>query len=79
MSIRGQDIEFSNSITALGSCIDENLTFDEHVNNICLKASRQISALQRLTGVIDMPGRKAIYNTRTSSHPCVFLIDIVLY
>ena len=51
------------SITALGICIDENLTFDEHVNNICLKASRQISALQRLTGFIDMPGRKAIYNS----------------
>ena len=45
VSIRGQDIEFSKSITALGICIDENLTFDEHVNNICLKASRQISAL----------------------------------
>ena len=63
VSIRGQDIEFSKSITALGICIDENLTFDEHVNNICLKASRQISALQRLTGFIDMPGRKAIYNS----------------
>ena len=40
VSIRGQDIELSKSITALGICIDENLTFDEHVNNICLKASR---------------------------------------
>ena len=57
VSIRGQEITFSKSITALGICIDENLTFDEHVNNICLKASRQISALQRLTNFIDMPGR----------------------
>ena len=64
VSIRGQDIEFSKSITALGICIDENLTFDEYVNNICLKASRQISALQRLAGFhFDMPGRKAIYNS----------------
>ena len=63
VSIRGQHIEFSKSITALGICIDENLTFDEHKNNICLKASRQISALQRLIGFIDMPGRKAIYNS----------------
>ena len=29
--IRGQDIDFSKSITALGICIDENLTFDNHV------------------------------------------------
>ena len=61
--IRGQENEFSKLITALGICIDENITFDEHVNTICLKASRQISALQRLTGFIDMPGRKAIYNS----------------
>ena len=52
VSIRGQEIIFSKSITALGICIDENLTFDEHVNNICLKASRQISALQRLTNLL---------------------------
>ena len=56
--IQGQQIEFSKSITTLGICIDENLTFDEHVNNICLKASRQISALQRLTGLLDMPSTK---------------------
>ena len=51
-----QDIDFSKSITALGICIDENLTFDNHVNNICLKASRQIGALQ-----LDLPSRRAIY------------------
>ena len=63
VSVQGKEIEFSKSITALGICIDENLTFDEHVNDICTKASRQISALQRLTGFIDMSGRKAIYNS----------------
>ena len=61
--IQGQQIEFSKSITTLGICIDEDLTFDEHVKNICLKASRQISALQRLTGLLGMPSRKAIYNS----------------
>ena len=61
LSIRGQDIDFSESITTLGICIDENLTFDIHVNNICLKASRQISALQRLTGLfICLAGRQFI-------------------
>ena len=63
VSIRGQDIDFWEPITALGICIDENLTFDIHVNNICLKASRQISASQRLTGLLDLPSRKAIYNS----------------
>ena len=63
VSIRGQDVDFSRSITALGICIDENLTFDNHVNNICLKASRQIGALQRLTGLFDLPSRRAIYTS----------------
>ena len=63
VSVQGQEIEISKYITALGMCIDQNLTFNEHVNDICSKASRQISALQRLTGFIDMPGRKAIYNS----------------
>ena len=52
---------FLESITALGICIDENLIFDKHVNNICLKAARQISALERMAGLLDMPSRKAIY------------------
>ena len=63
VSIRGQDINFFKSITALGICIDENLTFDNHVNNICSKASRQINALQRLTGILDLPSRRAIYTS----------------
>ena len=55
-------------MSALGICIDGNLTFDLHIDNICLKARRQISALQRLTGSLDLPSRKAIYNSSISSH-----------
>ena len=67
VSVQGQEIEFSKSITALGICIDENITFDERVNNICTKASGQISALQRVTGFIDVLGRKAICSFIVSS------------
>ena len=67
-SVDGNDIEFCQSMTALGICIDENLTFDIHIDSICLKARRQISALQRLTGLLDFPRRKAIYNSFISSH-----------
>ena len=68
MSVDGNDIEFSQSISALGIYIDENLTSDILIDNIYLKASRQISALQRLTGLLDFPSRKAIYNSFISSH-----------
>ena len=67
VSIGGKDIEFCKSMSALGICIDENMNFDIHIDNICLKASRQNSALQRLTGLLDLPSRKAIYNSFISS------------
>ena len=47
-------------MTALDICIDENLNFDIHIFNICLKACSQISALQPLTGLLDLPSRRAI-------------------
>ena len=68
VSVGGKHIEFYKSMSALGICIDENLTFDIQTDNICLKASRQISALQRLTGLLDLPSRKGIYNIFISSH-----------
>ena len=68
LSVNGHDIELSKSMTSLGICIDDTLTFDSHINDICLKASRQISALQRLTGLQDYPSRRAIYNSFISSH-----------
>ena len=55
------DIAFVEKIDVLGVCIDGKLNFNEHVCRICSKASAQISALQRLTGLVDYPSRKAIY------------------
>ena len=60
VSVGGKNIEFSKSMTYLGICMDENLNFDLHIKDICLKAIRQISALQRLTGLLDLASRKAI-------------------
>ena len=68
VSVDGHDMKFSNSMTSLGICIDDTLTFDSHISDLCLKASRQISALQRLTGLLDYPSRKAIYSSFISSH-----------
>ena len=48
--------------------IDGKLNFNEHVHRICSKASAQISALQRLTGLVDYPSRKPIYTSFISSN-----------
>ena len=49
-------------------CIDGKLNFNEHVHRICSKASAQISALQRLTGLVDYQSRKAIYTSFIASN-----------
>ena len=68
LSVNGHDIEFSKSMTSLGICIDDLLTFYSHIKAICLKANCQISSLLQLTGLLDYPSRRAIYNSLISSH-----------
>ena len=62
------DIAFVQKIDVFGVCIDGKLNFNEHVCRICSKASAQISALQRLTGLVDYPSRKAIYTSFIASN-----------
>ena len=38
----------SNGVEGRGVAIDNNLRFDKHVSNICLKANRNLSALTRV-------------------------------
>ena len=64
----GVDIAFVKKIDVLGVCIDGKLNFNEHVHRICSKASAQISALQRLTGLVDYQSRKAIYTSFIASN-----------
>ena len=68
LQVNDNDISFVSSKHALGICIDDKLNFNDHVDRICAKAACQVSALQRLTSVLDFPSRKAIYNSFISSH-----------
>ena len=68
VSLDNMDIAFVQNIDVLGVCIDGKLNFNEHVCRICSKASAQISALQRLTGLVDYPSRKAIYTSFIASN-----------
>ena len=43
----------SDAMKVLGIDIDDRLTFDGHVSNMCNKAGRQLNALQRLKGSLD--------------------------
>ena len=68
VSLDDVDIAFEQKIDVLGVCIDGKLNLNEHVCRICSKTSAQISALQRLTGLVDYPNRKAIYTSFIASN-----------
>ena len=40
----------SDTMKVLGIDIDDRLTFDGHISNMCIKAGRQLNVLQRLKG-----------------------------
>ena len=55
---------FIKSLYLLGIDIDDRLTFDGHVRNMCIKAGRQLNALQWLKGSLDKKNsRMAIYTS----------------
>ena len=63
ITVEGTEIAFLSEINALGVWMDDQLSFNAHVDRICTKASRQVSALQQLTGVLDYESRLAIYKS----------------
>ena len=50
--------------------IDNNLKFEDHINNTCRKASAKISALSRIAQYMDLPKRKHIMNAFFKSQFC---------
>ena len=53
----------SDKMKVLGIDIDNMLTFDGHVSNMCIKAGKQLNALQRLKGSLHQDSRMAIYKS----------------
>ena len=43
------NIESSEQQKLLGVLIDNKLTFDKHINNLCAKASQKLNALRRVS------------------------------
>ena len=70
INVLESNICFVAKIELLGISIDDKLNFNDHFRRICSKASAQIHALQHLTGLIDLPSRKAIYSSFTNFNNC---------
>ena len=68
LSVNGSDIAVSKHAKLLGLTFDEKLHFDLHVNNICTKASRQISAISRIAKYITTDCLHKMYNAFVRSN-----------
>ena len=58
VKINEVQIKNSQSEKLLGITIDNDLKFEDHINNICRKASAKISALSRTAPYMDLQKRK---------------------
>ena len=57
-----QDIVWEgNNVEFLGVTIDNNLRFDKHVSNICLKANRKLSAVTRVAKFVPFKQRRILF------------------
>ena len=68
IQLAGVDIYNSETAKLLGIKIDSNLTFSEHVTDLCKKASCKLHALARISNYMTLRQRKIIMNTFITSH-----------
>ena len=62
-NIASAEINCEDNVTLLGVNIDYLLKFDDHVSDICKKASRQLAVLKRIGKFLTKQGRMIIYNS----------------
>ena len=60
-------IESEDEQVLLGITIDSNLTFENHVNNICKKTNQKLNALARIAPYMNIPKQRAIMKSFTTS------------
>ena len=63
VTVENISLPSSETMKVLGIDIDDRLTFDSHISNMCIKAGRQLNVLQRLRGSLDQDSRMAIYKS----------------
>ena len=62
IQIENSTIKCSKVKKLLGVHIDYKLKFDIHVETICKKAHRKLSALSRITNYMELPKRRILMN-----------------
>ena len=61
-------IESEKEQVLLGITINPNLTFENHINDICKKASQKLNALARVAPYMNMQKRRIIMKSFVTDH-----------
>ena len=61
------NIENSEQQKLLGDLIDNKLTFDKHINNLCAKASQRLNALCRVSSFMSTNKNRLVMKAFISS------------
>ena len=67
-SIGSVVIKTTNTEKLLGVTIDGKLSFQEHINGMCTKASQKLNALSRLSSYMSLEKRRVIMKAFVTSH-----------
>jgi hypothetical protein len=68
LSLHGQEIEQVKMYKYLGVTIDEDLTFNIHVDNVIKKINRSLGVLKRASPYVPLSNRITLYNTIVLPH-----------
>ena len=60
INIGDEQIIESNKVKLLGITIDADLSFNDHLNSICKKASNKLNALSRQHAILPFQRRKVL-------------------
>ena len=63
IAIAGHNIDFEDHSKLLGVHFDSKINFSYHINELCIKAGRQLNALSRLSRKIDFKTRSIVFRS----------------
>ena len=68
LTVEGFTIDQSDSVKLLGVTLDKNLSFQEHINNVCVRARKSIWCLRRVRNYLNFKQALSLYNCYIQSY-----------
>ena len=62
-NINDDKVKAPKCVKQLGVYIDENLSFDEHISHLCIKAARQLKSLQIIAKYLSQNTKKIVFKS----------------